>query len=308
MDLIIKAQDYLALLMVLISIVTVIEVKKRWAEVWDDNLTAADRLLLMKVAAFVVMPVIVLLHESGHALATLCFGGKIAAFHYGFFIGDVVSDGHFTDFQSLLITLAGNVVQVLSGLIAAFVALRATKPPVVALGVYVFFWSVGGTLVLYAILSVFGMYGDWAAIYTSPVTVAVFVVGSVHLLFLVALIWLAYAEEPRLWFSRKTKPDMVLPERELLNQLAEKKTVENYLELAWFYLKMGINRQAERYVKLIDKLSPSEPGHLLVKGYLLKGAGRLNEALAAFEQCSQNRYAEESLVSQAYVEIGPAKN
>src|ERR1700722_9500247 len=166
MDLIIKLQDYLALVMVLVSVITIVNMFKEWKLLWDDNLTDNDRSLLMRIAAFVVMPIIVLFHEGGHALATICFGGKVEEFHYGFFIGNVVSSGNFSDLQSLLITLAGNVVQVLCGLVALVVALVSTSPPVVALSVYVVFWAIGGTLVAYTILSRFGMYGDWMAIYS----------------------------------------------------------------------------------------------------------------------------------------------
>jgi hypothetical protein len=304
MDLIIKLQDYLALAMVLVSVITLVNMFKEWKHLWDDNLTDNDRSLLMRIAAFVVMPIIVLFHEGGHALATICFGGRVQEFHYGFFIGNVVSSGDFTELQSLLITLAGNVVQILCGLVALVVALVSTSPPVVALSVYVVFWAIGGTLVAYTILSLFGMYGDWMAIYSSPLTKVVYTIAIIHIISVIALCWLAYTEKPRLWFARKTKPSMVEREKELLLQLEEKQSIENYLQLAWFYYEMGVEKEAEKYVNLIEKLSPTEPGHLLLKGYLLKSSNELAKAQTAFLQCAQNQYADDSLKCRANLEIG----
>jgi hypothetical protein len=304
MDLIIRLQDYLALVMVLVSVITLVSMFKEWQGLWDDNLTDNDRSLLMRIAAFVVMPIIVFFHEGGHALATICFGGKVEEFHYGFFIGNVVSSGNFSDLQSLLITLAGNVVQVLCGLVALVVALVSTSPPVVALSVYVVFWAIGGTLVAYTILSLFGMYGDWMAIYSSPLKNVVYTIATIHIISVIGLCWLAYTEKPRLWFARKTKPDMVEREQELLLQVAANQTVENYLQLAWFYYASGVEKQAEKYVKLIEKVSPTEPGHLLLKGFLLKSTNNLAKAQTAFLLCAQNQYADDSIKSRAYQEIG----
>ena len=56
MDLIIRLQDYLALVMVLVSVITLVSMFKEWQGLWDDNLTDNDRSLLMRIAAFVVMP------------------------------------------------------------------------------------------------------------------------------------------------------------------------------------------------------------------------------------------------------------
>ncbi len=304
MDWIINSQDFLSLIAVPIAIITVVNACQNWSALWDNTLTERDRALLIRIALFVLMPVIVLFHELGHAAATIYFGGKVETFHYGFLWGYVVPSGTFTELQILIIYLAGNVVEIILGLIVLIVGLTASSPPVVALSIYLSFWAIGGTLIFYTLLSVIGAYGDWVAIYTSPIKPLVYLIACIHAIFVAVIIWCLYAERPLLWFARKTNPQMVPRESELLAAIRAEPTVHNYLQLAWHYFYYGVDKQAKKYVNLIDKLSPDDPENLLLKGYLASSANDIEEAKKIFLSCASNASASDLLRCRAYLEIG----
>jgi hypothetical protein len=304
MDWIINSQDYLGLLAVPIAIGTVSALIKNWSTVWDSNLTENERTLLLRVALFVVMPVIVLFHECGHAVATLYFGGAVEKFHYGFLWGYVIPRGVFSNWQILMIYLAGNAVEIAIGFLALVIAVVSTSPPVVALGVYVGFWAIAGTLIFYTILSFMGAYGDWIAIYSSPEHAWVAGIAIVHFIIVAAIIYLAYAEAPMLWFARKTNPKMVQPEKDLLAEIKVRPSMDSYLGLAWLYFQYGVNKASFKLITMIEKIAPKEPSHLLLKGYLQSSEGQAERAISTFYQCTANAQATDLLRARAYMAIG----
>ena len=82
-----SSQDFLIIIVLPLMVMTL---RSAWIErqtLWDANVTARDRDLLMRITMFVLMPIVVFLHECGHAAAILQFGGKIAKFHYGILWG-----------------------------------------------------------------------------------------------------------------------------------------------------------------------------------------------------------------------------
>src|SRR6516165_5035174 len=129
-------QDLLMLLVVPLMVITAIDLKKNWRSVWDDSLTDKDRQILLRSAMFLLMPVAVFFHELGHAWAIVACGGQVEKFHYGILWGYVVPSGNFTDLQLLLISLAGNVVVVVLGLLALCLVPLASSPALTALLVY----------------------------------------------------------------------------------------------------------------------------------------------------------------------------
>ncbi|MDR3616296.1 MAG: hypothetical protein P4L53_22240 [Candidatus Obscuribacterales bacterium] len=304
MDWIINSQDYLGLLAVPIAISTVRSLIKNWSTLWDNNLTEVERTLLLRMALFVIMPIIVLFHECGHAAATLWFGGTVEKFHYGFLWGYVVPGGTFSDWQLLMIYLAGNAVEIAIGFMALVIAVLSSSPPVVALGVYVGFWAIAGTLIFYTILSFMGAYGDWIAIYSSPEHAWVAGIAFVHFIIVAAIIYLAYAEAPMLWFARKTNPKMVQPEKDLLAEISHQPTMDSYLALAWLYFQYGVNKASFKWINMIEKIAPKEPSHLLLKGYLQSSQGQSDRAISTFYQCTASVHATDLLRARAYMAIG----
>ena len=288
MDWIIKSQNLMALIAVPIAISTVIKTQNNWPKLWDADVTSEDRSTLMSLALFVIMPIIVFFHECGHAAATIACGGHVQKFFYGFLWGYVIPSGNFTEEQILWIYLAGNLAEIALGLVALLVALKSKAPAVVTLGVYVAFWAVGGTLVFYTLLSVIGAYGDWVAIYSSPLKGWVALIGTIHAIVVGIIIWAAYSKKSTLWFARKIKPDMVAPEKELLAAVKADPSSDNMLQLAWFYYRNGAKKMARSYSDKIEKETPHLAANQLLDGWLCLSTNNLKGARRAFDVCADN--------------------
>jgi tetratricopeptide (TPR) repeat protein len=288
MDWIIKSQNLMALIAVPIAISTVMKAQKNWPKLWDEDVTSEDRSILMSIALFVIMPVIVFFHECGHAAATLACGGQVQKFFYGFLWGYVIPSGNFTEGQILWIYLAGNLAEIALGLVALIIALRAKAPAVVTLSIYVAFWAVGGTLIFYTLLSVLGAYGDWIAIYSSPLKNMVVLIGAIHAVIVGIIIWAAYSKTTTLWFARKTHPDMVAPEKELLKTVKADPSADNLLQLAWFYYRNGAKKIARTYSDEIEKDTPHLAANQLLDGWLCLSGNNLKGARRAFDVCADN--------------------
>ena len=57
---------------------------KNWKPFWDDVITPFDTRLVTEVSFFILIPIGVLLHELGHAVATWQAGGTVRNVHYTF--------------------------------------------------------------------------------------------------------------------------------------------------------------------------------------------------------------------------------
>jgi hypothetical protein len=290
MELTLLAQNLLAIPLCVITIISAI---KTWPALWDDQLTTSEKRLLLRIALVVLLPIVVLLHECGHAAATLLFGGEVAEFHYGFLWGEVVSRGNFSDWQNLWITLAGNIVQIDCGLVALLIAFFSKSPPLVALCVYVAFFSIAGTLVFYAGLSLISIYGDWIAIYTSPLKSAISVIAFLHLLSVALIVWSLISPKTSLWFARKTNPYMVDEERRLLESLDHepRPSAKSLLKIGWFYFQHDLPRMAETYVFKVNRIEHDNPENQLLEGWIRFAAADWRKASERFLQCTKNKSA-----------------
>ena len=101
---------YIVAIMVLpIVVVTVKNVVKNSATLFDSDLTATDRSLLKQFALFLLLPLVALFHEMGHALVAPFLGVNVVALPLEFhFFGqvDVSGGSHPTSKTSLLLSPA----------------------------------------------------------------------------------------------------------------------------------------------------------------------------------------------------------
>ena len=280
------------------------EIKQKWRETFDANLTSDDRQVLQKINIFFLIPLVVLFHEIGHAAATIWAGGKVVDFHYGFWFGYVVPEGVFTPEQSLIIYLAGSTVQIVMGLIALLASLVVSSPPVVALLVYMGLFSIGGTIVIYTLLSFTGLYGDWIAIYSSPLTSWVAVIGAVHVILVAGLLYLLYGTAPRLWFSGKTRPKWKENYLKAKQKVEEDPSAASYLSLAWTYYYVGLNKLCKESLIKCRELDDTRLESWLLSGALENDRGNTKEAVKCFEQIADSPHADEILRSRALMAIG----
>lgn len=238
--------DLLSLFYAFLGVRALVNLVKNWRAFTDDELTAADRRLASEVAFFLLVPIGVLFHELGHAVATYQVGGTIdwlnGGFHYALFWGYVVPQGNFTPLQDWWIALSGNLVSVLYGFLPlAFLPLTRKawlKYTILSFARIQLGWSLIG----YPLITLTGIDSDWSTIYSLR-TLSVSAPLLVFHVALVAALWMidrsrwlrhwevglyAGAREPLRALTARAKSDGKSPEPmiELGNFLASQGQVD----------------------------------------------------------------------------------
>lgn len=297
-------QDYQIFVWIPLVLLTIKELKGNWRQVFDNELTVSDRSMLQRINIFFVMPLVVLLHEIGHALATIYVGGEVKELHFGIWWGYVVPMGNFTNLDHLIITVAGNLVQVLVGFGMLLLALVINQPAVVALLVYSGLYAVGGTIIIYALMSYAGYYGDWIQIYRNPATEVVFIIGIVHAVMVCFLLYLIYGSKPRLWFTRKTRPKWNKDFTKALQRVKDDPTGVNYLSLAWSYFFVGMYKLSNKCLEKVEDLNPDLMDRFYLSGCIYRNEGKTGEAISSFEQIAENKAVNNMQRGRAMMAIG----
>lgn len=300
--------DFTVGLMIPVIIYTVILLKRNWRSIVDEDLTTNDRHVLKQSAMLLVLPVVVFFHELGHVGAIKLMGGAVADFHYGILWGSVIPDGNFSASQTLIIYLAGNAIQVLIGLIFLQIAVLSTTPWIVAAATYCALWSIGETLIFYAVMSLFGFYPDWRVIYTNAEKEAVMGVGVCHAMVVAVLIYCVYSQRLRLWFAEKTNPAWSRKHHFIQAKAERVQTGEHFLELGWSFYSAGLDHQALNAVhKARDANSTLSETHLL-EGWVRHAQGKTDVAIQSFKKLAEDLQAEPLLRGKAFIAIGLAED
>lgn len=279
--------DLINLLFLPLMVVTVVEVKKNWSALWDQELTAHDRYLLQRIVIFWLIPAVVFFHELGHVGAIKLFGGQIKEFHYAFVWGYVVPTGTFTPAELVWSYLSGNLVQIIIGLGALVGALRARAPAAVAILVYLFLWSVGGTTIVYTLLSFTGLYGDWVAIYTQPEHYLVSIIAVCHGVLAFLVLWCLYGSAPRLWFVCHTNPRWLSEQDSLWSKVKSTPSATSWLDLGWSFYRVGLNSRVTDCLRKARMYDLNVPEALLLEGALAYRHGKRREALRIYTAASE---------------------
>lgn len=160
----------ISLFYVIIGIRVVRDIWVHRREAFDLRFTESDRYLVDQAAFFLLVPLSVLLHELGHAIAIWWYGGEVIDFNFYVFAGSVSYFEPFTETQRMVVAAAGTAVNiVLCALALAVVFLR--RPPFrAAINELLFqFAVISGinALIFYPLLDVAtGLNGDWTQMYT----------------------------------------------------------------------------------------------------------------------------------------------
>ncbi len=142
--------------------------------VFDRDFTANDRSMVTQAAFFFLLPVAVLLHEAGHAIAIKLFGGEIVDFGFYFFAGYVsYYPQGFSDLQQMIVAFAGTLVNLLLIIVAMGVVFLWRPPLRAAYNELLIQFSIISGLnafVLYPMLDLAsGLNGDWTQMYDGNV-------------------------------------------------------------------------------------------------------------------------------------------
>lgn len=186
----------LLLMMALLAAVSLGDVARHRAALFDARLSADERTRLVRFAAFVLLPLSVLAHEGGHAVAVRLFGGEVVDFGFYLYYGYVSHIGSYTALELAVIAFAGTLVNVVTALAALAVAWYRTPRPDRVAGNYLLFvfgaLSLFNSLIFYPLLDALGgVAGDWQQIYSreTPVFSILIALNHIALLAAAALIW-----------------------------------------------------------------------------------------------------------------------
>jgi hypothetical protein len=165
----------------------------RWREFWSGDMSMQNQQLAGGVAFFLLVPVGVLLHEFGHMLAAWSTTSRVLGLHYFVYWGYVE---YIPSANSPLllwyVALAGNFVSYLLGFACLAAALLVNMKPILRLILYqLAMLELIQTLVVYPLMSLDPSFnGDWDSIYSFQAPVASWITLVVHLLSLVALVFI----------------------------------------------------------------------------------------------------------------------
>jgi hypothetical protein len=183
----------ISLFLVIAAGATVWDVAKGRHELFDQRLTADDRNRLLRLVIFVLLPLSIVLHEAGHAVAVKAFGGEVVGFGFFLYYGYVEHRGFYTPLDVAIISFAGPIVNVVLGLGAFAIAWFTPRRAAVNYLLFVFCaFELFNALVFYPLFDFGGgIAGDFSSIYSSntPVFSAVVGIGHVAILAGAAIFW-----------------------------------------------------------------------------------------------------------------------
>lgn len=189
-----ESMDLVSVLYGAVALVVLVAVARRGRGFWRGEVASADRQLTWAIAFFLVLPLGVLLHEFGHALATWSMGGEVAQISWRVYWGFMVPVGLFSPLEHWWISLAGNAAGLLFGfvLLALAGAAGRSRPPLGRVLLVAGQLEIIFTLVVYPLMTIGGYFdGDWSTIYDFGSTpVASTITLAVHAAVLIGL-WLA---------------------------------------------------------------------------------------------------------------------
>lgn len=163
---------------------------QKWPKLTHKPLTPNSKQLAEEAAFFVAVPISILIHEAGHAVAVLLFGGQVLEFGYFFFWGYVLPAGSFTAVQYWIIASAGTWGSLLFAL-GVWVMWRGSDSRFVYyLMLRTVRFQIFFALIYYPIFTLFLGIGDWLTIYDFGQTPLLAGITAVlHLFILGGHIW-----------------------------------------------------------------------------------------------------------------------
>jgi Zn-dependent protease len=180
----------LTLILLVAAVATVWDVVKGRAEIFDDLLTADDRNRIVRLVIFVLLPLSIVLHELGHAIAVWSFGGEVVDFGFFLYYGYVAHRGFYTPLDMAIISFAGPIVNVVLGLGAFAIAWFWPRRAAWNYLLFIFAaFELFNALVFYPLFDFGGgIAGDFSSIYSSATPVFSTVVGFFHIVILVGAV------------------------------------------------------------------------------------------------------------------------
>lgn len=181
------AFDLISIFYCVIALGVIRRLIKNRQSFWDDIISPQDMRLVSETAFFLLIPIGVLLHELGHAVAVWHYGGTVVDFEWRIFWGYVLPEGDFTIPQHWWISFSGNLVSIVIGIIPLFFISRLKKLILRLLLAQFAKIELIYSLIFYPLFSFVGFRGDWIRIYDfsiKPYAQITFIFHIVLLIFL----------------------------------------------------------------------------------------------------------------------------
>lgn len=246
----------ISLLYIALGVRVVWMMARNWRSVWDKNFTTSDRMLVNQASFFFLVPISVILHELGHAIAVWSFGREVVDWGFYGFAGYVayypfgLSDG-----QQTLISAAGSLVNLILCLLALAVVLY-WKPPLRAaineLLIGFVFISGANAFIVYPILDLAsGMNGDWRQMYDSGVPWLTAIIVITQIAVLAAGYWIFTNPGMKAKFARLTD---VPPgfERGMLGGMQPAKIQTMNMDTSEIHIRDAVNRVSSGWHTRVD--------------------------------------------------------
>ncbi|MFN8481915.1 MAG: tetratricopeptide repeat protein [Anaerolineae bacterium] len=267
-----------------IAIYVAYDLYRHWDTFWDDDITPQERMQATRVAIFILVPIGVLLHEVGHALAVWQLGGRVVEFNWSFLSGYVVPEGNFTPAGDWWIYFSGNLVSIMLGFAALLVLLFPVRPMIKLLAVTFAEVQLFVSLLGYPLLSLLGVEGDWVGIYGIPPTPIKLVIAVFHVTLLVALLLVMRDPRVRRWrllLGRDAQRRVGALETRIA---ADPANLQPRLELASYYRQQGEAALARQTLAEAVAACPNDPNALLAAGALAEESKKPQQAAAYYQQ------------------------
>lgn len=271
--------DLIALFYLLRSLQLTVIIWRERHSLRQPPLSFRQKYLAEQASFFLAVPVGVLLHELGHALAVWAFGGQVLQFGYRVFWGFVVPFGRFNATQLWFISLAGTLASLLFGL-SLWLLLRQSQTPALRyFALRAFRFQTFFSLIYYPVFTLLGFEGDWATIYNFAATP---VWSGLTAVFHASLLVLFWRGDRLGWFEMPAFADEATAQEAA--QLAAANRYDPQAQLRHIQLlRLGeaINRAKVAARRLLAQHPDNGPAHLEMA--LLLSNGRRQPSPAALE-------------------------
>ena len=254
------AFDVVSLFYCVFALFVIVRLYRRGAATFDDTLTGDDARIIGATAFYIGTPIVVALHELGHAVAAWAVGGHIEEAHFLAYWGYVIParTPPFLPWEDALIAAAGNLVSLAIGFGAiASVLIRPKNAAWNLLRIELGRQVLGLTLVLYPVLSVLMRNFDFWILRESLNAQAPYVGDGVLLGYLVAasLLWWRWRVRWSEQIGRLASP-LYDPERKLRAAIArDPENADAWRELGRVFLA------GERPAEAMDALEQARKKH-----------------------------------------------
>lgn len=240
-------------------------VRERWTEFQREPLQAWQKSIIDRAAFYLGVPLGVLLHELGHAVTVLLFGGKIVDVGYAFYFGYVGHVGYYTPPQRWMISLAGTIGSLIYGVGMWLIIRRFPNSSYRYFGLRLLRIQLTYSLIFYPLFTLFSSIGDWAEIYNFEATPILSGATLVAHLSILAGLW--WADRRGLFEMPAFESTSAQSHFEQLSQEAAfaPHDTELQLQLVDAYRRSGMVHTAKHFIGNFLREHPkSAEGHLLL--------------------------------------------